>query len=1007
MKRIGKSLAALVLALVMSLTLLPVQAMAVEGDLTGKGGLKTVYTGECVNPLYADALGAETSGWSQLKTSIQWVADVQTAADEPYLTEAEAVKELQRQMIAREESITINVRVPSDADLQKKIAACWQDALAHTSGNGSAGDYLRWQYAGYKWKASSSNGTDWKVTFTAATGRPSIWYAKKEQEQQLTSYIQSTILPQLALDGKTTYQKVKAIYDWITRNVRYDEKNKDDNSYYLKYTAYAAAINKEAVCQGYTNLFYRLANDAGIDCRIITGGNHAWNIVRMDDGKYYCMDATWDEGRSSYSYFLKGWPEFSKTHSPQTDSQNTPYWTAYESKMSDTDYNAAPVVPKPTVPANVKLVSAKAVSDGIQVKWQAADGAVRYRVYRKDAVNTKWKALTSSATGTSYVDDTAKAGVKYSYTVRGIAADGKTLSPGFDETGVSAVAAPANVKLGTAVAGKNGITVKWQAADGAVRYRVYRKDAANTGWKNIATVNDTIYTDKTAVAGVTYTYTVRGIAADGKTLSPGFDETGVSAVAAPANVTLGTAVAGKNGITVTWKEAAGAKTYKVYRKDTTNTKWTVLTSSAAGTSYVDKTAKAGVTYTYTVRGIASDGKTLSPSYDKTGVSAVAAPANVKLVGATVVSGGIQVKWQAADGAVRYRVYRKDAANTKWKALTSSATGTGYTDKTAVAGVEYTYTVRGIASDGKTLSPSHEAGVSATIPVPANVKLVSAKAVSGGIQVTWKSAAGAKTYKVYRKDTTNTKWKALTSSATGASYTDKTAVVGVQYSYTVRGIAADGKTLSPSYDKTGVSATAAPANVTLGSAKAVNSGIQVTWQKAEDAAKYRVYRKDAANTNWKTIATVSGTSYTDKTAKIGTRYTYTVRGVASDGKTLSPGYDKTGVSATATPARVALVDAKRVTTGTKGIQVRWKSAANAQTYNVYRAANPPTDENGYPAAVTSGWKLVGKQVNGLSFKDTTGQSGVTYAYTVRGVAVDGKTLSATYNKDGVRATMPKR
>ena len=378
---------------------------------------------------------------------------------------------------------------------------------------------------------------------------------------------------------------------------------------------------------------------------------------------------------------------------------------------------------------------------------------------------------------------------------------------------------------------------------------------------------------------------------------------------------------------------------------------------------------------------------------------------MKLVGATVVSGGIQVKWQAADGAVRYRVYRKDAANTKWKALTSSATGTSYTDKTAVAGVEYTYTVRGIASDGKTLSPSHEAGVSATIPVPANVKLVSAKAVSGGIQVTWKSAAGAKTYKVYRKDTTNTKWKALTSSATGTSYTDKTAVVGVQYSYTVRGIAADGKTLSPSYDKTGVSATAAPANVTLGSAKAVNSGIQVTWQKAEDAAKYRVYRKDAANTNWKTIATVSGTSYTDKTAKIGTRYTYTVRGVASDGKTLSPGYDKTGVSATATPARVALVGAKRVATGTKGIQVTWKSAANAQTYNVYRAANPPTDENGYPAAVTSGWKLVGKQVNGLSFKDTTGQSGVTYAYTVRGVAVDGKTLSAAYNKYGVRATMP--
>ena len=200
----------------------------------------------------------------------------------------------------------------------------------------------------------------------------------------------------------------------------------------------------------------------------------------------------------------------------------------------------------------------------------------------------------------------------------------------------------------------------------------------------------------------------------------------------------------------------------------------------------------------------------------------------------------------------------------------------------------------------------------------------------------------------------------------------------------------------------------PANVTLVSAKAVSGGIQVTWKEAAGAATYKVYRKDAANPDWTALtSSATGTSYVDKTAKAGVKYTYTVRGVAKDGKTLSPSHDKTGVSATATPARVALVDAKRITTGTKGIQVRWKSAANAQTYNVYRAANPPTDKKGNPAAVTSGWKLVGKQVNGLSFKDTTGQPGVTYAYTVRGVAADGKTRSATYNEYGVRATMPKR
>ena len=550
-------------------------------------------------------------------------------------------------------------------------------------------------------------------------------------------------------------------------------------------------------------------------------------------------------------------------------------------------------------PANVKLVSAKVADGGIQVTWQAADGAVRYRVYRKDAANTKWKALTSSATGTSYVDDTAKAGVKYSYTVRGIAADGKTLSHSFNKTGVSAtIPVPANVKLVSAKAVSDGIQVTWKEAAGAAEYRVYRKGPNDKRWVGLTNVAATSYVDDTAKAGVKYSYTVRGIAADGKTLSPGFDETGVSAVAAPANVKLGTAVAGKNGITVKWQAADGAVRYRVYRKDAVNTSWKALTSSATGSSYVDKTAVAGVKYSYTVRGIASDGKTLSLGYDETGVSAVAAPANVTLGSAKAVSGGITVTWKEAAGAAEYRVYRKGPNDKRWVGLTN-VSGTSWTDTDVTKGVKYSYTVRGIAADGKTLSPGFdETGVSA-VAAPANVKLVSATAVSGGIQVKWQAADGAVRYRVYRKDAVNTKWKALTSSATGTGYTDKTAVAGVEYTYTVRGIASDGKTLSLGFNKTGVSATIpAPANVKLVGATAVDGGITVTWQAADGAAEYRVYRKDAANPKWKSLVNVSGKSWTDTDVTKGVQYTYTVRGIAADGKTLSPSYDKTGVSAVA-------------------------------------------------------------------------------------------------------------
>ena len=470
-------------------------------------------------------------------------------------------------------------------------------------------------------------------------------------------------------------------------------------------------------------------------------------------------------------------------------------------------------------------------------------------------------------------------------------------------------------------------------------------------------------------------------------------------VSRPANVKLVSAKAVSGGIQVTWKEAAGAATYKVYRKDATNTKWTALTTTATGTSYVDKTAKAGVKYTYTVRGVASDGKTLSPSYNKTGVSAtmpkpVSRPANVTLVSAKAVSGGIQVTWKEAAGAATYKVYRKDATNTKWTALTTTATGTSYVDKTAKAGVKYTYTVRGVASDGKTLSPSYnKTGVSATMPKPvsrpANVTLTGAKVVTGGIQVTWQKANGATKYRVYRKDATNTGWKALTSSATGTSFLDKTAVAGVTYTYTVRGIASDGKTLSSSYDKIGVSAVIKPAKVVLISAKADSAGVLVTWQKAAGAHSYQVFRK-TAGTGWKCIAkNIHDTEWKDIDAAKGTKYIYTVRAVADDGTTRG-GYDKTGKPATVTkdPTTPAIVTLGKAVAGKNGITVTWSYAADARTYRVYRKAAGETK-----------WTIVAKNAEGKNWTDKNVTKGVKYTYTVRGVNANGK-LSPGYNKTGV-------
>ena len=478
------------------------------------------------------------------------------------------------------------------------------------------------------------------------------------------------------------------------------------------------------------------------------------------------------------------------------------------------------------IPADVKLGTAKADSDGITVTWESAEHAVAYKVLRKTA-DSEWTVLAEQITATSYKDKTAKAGVKYIYTVQGVNADGKP-SAGYDTTGVSATipaaptpTTPANVTLGSAKAVSDGIQVTWQAANGAAEYRVYRKDAANPKWKGIATVTGTNWTDKTAKAGVTYTYTVRGISANG-TLSPGFDTTGVSATipaaptpTTPANVTLGSAKVSGSTIVVTWQAANGAAQYRVYRKDAANPKWKGI-ANVTGTSWTDKTAQAGVKYTYTVRGISANG-TLSPGFDTTGVSATipgaptpTTPAEVTLIGAVAGSDGITVKWKAAAGAKEYRVYRKGPGETKWKGLVN-VTGISWTDRGVKAGAKYTYTVRGIGADGK-LSPTYNNhGVSTTatvtpVPItPANVTLVGATAGSSGIQVTWKTAAGAEKYRVYRIGPGDAKWVGLVN-VTGTGWTDTNVTKGVKYTYTVRGISVDGK-LSPGFDKTGVSAVA--------------------------------------------------------------------------------------------------------------------------------------------------------------------------------------------------------
>lgn len=47
-----------------------------------------------------------------------------------------------------------------------------------------------------------------------------------------------------------------------------------------------------AVCEGYSNAYTVLCERAGLFCDTVSGGDHAWNLIRLN-GEYYFFDTTW------------------------------------------------------------------------------------------------------------------------------------------------------------------------------------------------------------------------------------------------------------------------------------------------------------------------------------------------------------------------------------------------------------------------------------------------------------------------------------------------------------------------------------------------------------------------------------------------------------------------------------------------------------------------------------------------------------------------------------------
>ena len=306
-------------------------------------------------------------------------------------TVEEAADFAREQMVKRSENFVIkyNKKITDATQMMNLGKKIKKEALKHT-GKPKEGDYINWHFGKYS-NSYTHGGSTTTLKFNIG------YYTTAAQEKEVDKAVKQ-ILSSLKLENDDNYTKFRKIYDYICKNIKYDRKGFNDTTNTYCHTAHAAITTGSCVCQGYSLLLYRLALEEGIDNRIVArfnaDGGHSWNIVKLGR-KYYQVDPTWDAGRSTYKYFLKGTDTF-PDHSDFVATDKV------EDVLSEYDLSKGDYVPDDAVkPQGTTIKKLTPLSKGMTVTYNkqvknTVGYEIRYSV-NKDMSKSKIKKVTKNS----------------------------------------------------------------------------------------------------------------------------------------------------------------------------------------------------------------------------------------------------------------------------------------------------------------------------------------------------------------------------------------------------------------------------------------------------------------------------------------------------------------------------------------------------------------------------------------------------------------------------------
>lgn len=599
-----------------------------------------------VNPLYQN---------KNIKTYSPQ-SDIATYSTNVFTTKEDAANYLKNEMVKRSGTIKFKIRMKNYDDLYSDLFAMAVED--HANADSSEGDYLfrHWSAFYVDYKESASNETSF--TFNME------YLSTYKQEQRVNAEVKQ-VLNDLDVYNEDDYTKTKAVHDFITENIVYDNDLK-------KFSAYDGIISKNVVCNGYAALTYKMMKDLGVGVRCITGyaGDtyHAWNIGEIGT-KWYNIDNTWDAANGDnyviyYTYFLRNnsdFPGHKRDWEFTTKTFNSDY------PMSKTSYSK--------VDYEGKKFSLN--------KLQKTIGVGKY--FNLFGIqmdnNDEIQSFTSSNENIAKVNSKGK--------VTGI-------SPG--RTTILAKS-------------KKGKTATCNVT---VRYDISNCEVSKTGngekfisySKNLKPHITAIYNGKNLVEGKDYSLDYGENEKSGKgtiNIVGMGNYTGKKLITFkiyPNKVTnpkISTSTT--SSLKITWEKEYGVTGYKIYRSTSKEGKYSYVAtiSNKSSNTYTDKNLISGKTYYYKIRAYKTlDGENLYGSYSNIFSGKTKYPSQVKnLKQNSSYKTLIKLSWNKASYASGYRVYRAYSKDGTYKMIgeISGGTKTNFTDKKVSPGKTYYYKVK--------------------------------------------------------------------------------------------------------------------------------------------------------------------------------------------------------------------------------------------------------------------------------------------------------------------------